>query len=380
MKEQEDLSALIGSVYDAAMRPSAWPDVLREMAEFVGGQAAGLLLGDAESRSAQCLHTFGVAPHYVRLYYEEYARLDPTVPALFSFDIGQVVSVAEILPYDEFLRSRFYKEWARPQGWVDSAQIILEKSPTGFALVSFLRHEAMGPVDAPMRLRAELIVPHLRRAVQIGKAVDFGNAEAAMLSDTIDRLRAAMFLVDARGRVVRANVSGQALLKEGSPLRVAGGRLVACDAAADEALRDVFLAAGSGDVTGGKCVGVPLASADGESFVAHVMPLISGQRRRAGEHYSAVAALIVQPAEPPLPAAPETLGKCYNLTPSEVRVLLAIVQLGGTPETARALGINETTVRTHLQRVFAKTGTSRQAGLVKLVAGFSDPFIGRAED
>jgi DNA-binding CsgD family transcriptional regulator len=44
-------------------------------------------------------------------------------------------------------------------------------------------------------------------------------------------------------------------------------------------------------------------------------------------------------------------------------------------ETAAALGISEATVRTHLLRLYAKTGTGRQAELVKLVAGFSNPLV-----
>jgi DNA-binding CsgD family transcriptional regulator len=50
--------------------------------------------------------------------------------------------------------------------------------------------------------------------------------------------------------------------------------------------------------------------------------------------------------------------------------------VGGVPETAEALGIAETTVKTHLSRLFAKTGASRQADLVKIVAGFSNPLLG----
>jgi DNA-binding CsgD family transcriptional regulator len=44
------------------------------------------------------------------------------------------------------------------------------------------------------------------------------------------------------------------------------------------------------------------------------------------------------------------------------------------PEVAEALGIAETTMKTHLGRLYEKTGTHRQADLVKLVAGFSSPF------
>ena len=57
-----------------------------------------------------------------------------------------------------------------------------------------------------------------------------------------------------------------------------------------------------------------------------------------------------------------------------MRVVMAIVEIGGVPEVAAVLGISETTVKTHLQRIFAKTGTKRQADLVKLVAGHIGPL------
>jgi DNA-binding CsgD family transcriptional regulator len=66
----------------------------------------------------------------------------------------------------------------------------------------------------------------------------------------------------------------------------------------------------------------------------------------------------------------------YKLTPAELRVLLAIVDVGGVPEVAAALGVAVTTVKTHLNRLFEKTGVGRQADLVKLVAGFSTPLAG----
>jgi acyl-CoA synthetase (AMP-forming)/AMP-acid ligase II len=42
------------------------------------------------------------------------------------------------------------------------------------------------------------------------------------------------------------------------------------------------------------------------------------------------------------------------------------------PEVAAALGVADTTVRTHVGRLFEKTGVRRQADLVKLVTGICD--------
>jgi DNA-binding CsgD family transcriptional regulator len=104
-----------------------------------------------------------------------------------------------------------------------------------------------------------------------------------------------------------------------------------------------------------------------------VLPLTSGARRGASLAYNAVAALFVRKAA--LESSPaEVIGEMYRLTPTELRVLIAIVDIGGVPEVAASFGVAATTVKTHLSRLFEKTGVGRQADLVKLVAGFSTPL------
>jgi DNA-binding CsgD family transcriptional regulator len=70
----------------------------------------------------------------------------------------------------------------------------------------------------------------------------------------------------------------------------------------------------------------------------------------------------------------EAIAKQYKLTPGELRVLRAVIEIGGVPTIADALGIKPATVRSHLHHVFEKTGAKRQIDLVKLVVGAaSDP-------
>jgi DNA-binding CsgD family transcriptional regulator len=73
------------------------------------------------------------------------------------------------------------------------------------------------------------------------------------------------------------------------------------------------------------------------------------------------------------------IGKAFKLTPTELRVMLAIVELGGVPEVAAALGVANTTIKTHVRRLFEKTGAARQADFVKLVAGYATPLRKPAE-
>jgi DNA-binding CsgD family transcriptional regulator len=377
MDETERVSRLIGDVYDAALNHALWPGVLRDLARFVGGPAASLFSKDANSKTGGVAFEFGIDPHYKQSYFQTYIKLDPATTGHYFAELENPVSTADLVPYDEFLETRFYREWARPQGLVDFVSAVLDKSTTGAAMFGVFRHERDGVVDDETRRRMRLVIPHIRRAILIGRTIDIKTAEAASLADTLDGVSAGMFLVDGSGRIVHANASGHAMLSEGAILRAPVGRLTANEAAAEKALNDVIAAAGGGDAAVGvKGIALPLAAANGDRYVAHVLPLTSGSRRRAGASYAAVAALFVHKAALDLPSPPQVIAQTYKLTPSELRILLAIVEVGGVPETAQALGIAETTVKTHLHRVFAKTGSNRQADLVKLVASYATPLVG----
>jgi DNA-binding CsgD family transcriptional regulator len=254
---------------------------------------------------------------------------------------------------------------------------ILDKSATSSAHVSILRNESNGVADHATRARMQLIVPHLRRAILIGKVIDLKTAASDSLADTVDGISAAMFLVAESARIVHANASGHAMLAQGSILRAVGGKLLPRDASAEQALNEVCAMAGRGDpAEGAKGIAIPLMASEGTRYVAHVLPLTSGARRQAGATYAAAAAVFVHKAALDAPSPPEVIRKLYKLTPTEMRVLLAMMQVGGAAAVAETLGIAESTVRTHLLRLFAKTGAKRQSDLIKLVASYTNPLIG----
>ena len=377
MAQQEQLSEFIGEIYDAALDSSLWSDVVGKAARFVGGSAAAIYSKSPTALTGHVYYQSGTDPYYRELYFTKYIKFDPTTTSHYFADVEQTIAVEDIMPYQEFLETRFYKEWVHPQGMVDSASAVLDKSVTSAALFSVFRYQREGIVDDEARRRMRLIVPHIRRSVLIGRLFDLKAAEAASLAETLNGLSAGMCLVDAAGRIVHANTACHVMLDAGDFLSTIGGRIVASDAKLDQTLRRLFAAAGGGDAAvGTQGIALPLKAQDGSHYVAHVLPLTSGARRLAGIAYSATVALFIRKVTTEAPSAPEIIARAYNLTPTELRVLLAIIEVGGVPEVAVALGIAESTVRTHLGNLFVKTGTGRQADLVKIAAGFVTPLIG----
>jgi DNA-binding CsgD family transcriptional regulator/PAS domain-containing protein len=342
--------------------------------EFVGAQAGGILSKDSVSKVSIPHYHFGVDPIFVQIYADTHSKFDP-VSTLPFFDVGQIVSIPELVPYEEFLEGRFFREWMQPQGFVDAANSVLEKSVLSCSFLTILSDEARGVVDGELRRRMALVVPHVRRAVLIGQVIDLKRAEAATFSDALDGLSAGIFFIAADGRIVYANAAGHAMLSVGTFFRSVSGRLVSSDHQAHKTLHETFIAANDGDAgIGVKAIALPLIAHDGERYVAHVLPLTSGGRRSAGKTYTATVAVFVRKMALEGLSAPEVIARTYKLTPTESRVLLAIVEVGGIPEVAAALGIADSTVKTHVGRLFEKTGASRQADLVKLFAGFSTPL------
>jgi len=374
MPDAELISALIGQIYDAALEPSLWPAVLGQLASYVGGSAASLYAKDMTAKSVDIYYDDGgLDPAWIERYRNEYIRYDPSTVRQFFAEAGQCVATADIMPYPEFLGTKFSAEWAQPQYLVDGLTAVLEKSAPRLTMFTVFRERGDGVTDSIARGRMNSLIPHVRRAALVTETLANSAHQAASLAETLDALGTSVFLLDAEGRIVHANTAGRAVLETGVVFHRSVSRLSAIDPEAERALTSLLSSLNDG--VPAASVTIPIAASDGKVHVACAMPL--GSRAvDTGLPRSAVLAIFLRPAALGAIAAPEALARAYKLTPSELRVLLAIVEIGGAPEVADALGVAESTVKFHLRRLFAKTDARRQADLVKLVAGFSSPTTG----
>jgi PAS domain-containing protein len=209
-----ELTEVVEDIYDTALDSARWKDTIGKIAAFVGGQAGGLALKDCQSKNLNVFYDVGFDPECIEVYLETYSRFDPLATAPL-FDMRHVANVPDLMPYDEYLKGRFYREWAQPHGWLDSANAIIERSGTSSTLLRIVTRKNTGLVDDNMRGRMAQVVPHVRRATLVGKSMDLKHAEAAMLAETLDGLSAGLFLVDAKARVVHANEAARDILESG---------------------------------------------------------------------------------------------------------------------------------------------------------------------
>jgi DNA-binding CsgD family transcriptional regulator len=374
MNTDARLLSLIEDIYDTTFDVTLSNEIntLERIADYTGARSCSRVTKTATGE-IRVTHRIGITPHFGQTYLDHYRQLDPA-HAIGLYDVGRIYSTEDWLPIDEFRKGQFYQEWARPQRLQDTASVLLSSSADCFSYLCVMTSEL---VDDKFRQTLAPVVPHLLRAMVIGRVLQQQAKVAAPIENTLDELKAATFLLDGTGNITHTNESGRDILHRNDFLRAEQGRLVATNPQLNRILRDAVAASILGDgATKSESIALPFVAHDGERFVGHLLPLTSGRRREAGIAYEATAVLFVSKASLDSTAASDIIRKVFKLTPAEARVLLTVVELGGVSETARNLDVAESTVKTHLGRIFTKTDTRRQADLVKLIAAFSPPVGG----
>jgi DNA-binding CsgD family transcriptional regulator/PAS domain-containing protein len=362
------LSGLIGSIYDCALDPARWEETLVDLRQAFDTQVGMLALADRRRNRLLIHRTVGIEPRWL----EELER--------HVSEINQCMEVfgAQLSPDEPFVMSRqiplaysstspYIQNCLRPQGIVDIMQHYLLDTSTRYSVFAVSKNEKQGRITQREIELGGLLLPHLRRAVTISNALDVRTIERARLAQTLDALRCAVLLTREDSAIVHANAAAENLLRDGELVQGTGGILRASSASATAELRAAIAHAAQDETRIGKAgLAILLTQADQEPVFAHVLPLTGGDLRTRLNPEAVAAVFIGATGEQ---EGASTIAAVFGLTPAETRVLASLLAGRTLGDTAGALGIASSTAKSHLDAIFAKTGVTRQADLVRLGTG-----------
>lgn len=370
----DEFSALVGHIYDAAVAPAEWPRALERICKSLNAQTAALWSYDIFDRTPPWQLEIGYDPYWMKLYTEKYLAMNPYMDQVPRLSPGDAVATSALPDYGELFKTEFYQGWLKPQRFLDSTLLVVEKSMSTITTLANVRNEDQGTYNEATVDVLRLLYPHLRRAVLIGRVIRSHEDRVAEYSELLDSLAAGMFLVSDKAEVIHANAAGEAMLAARAPLKKVNGRLVLVEDQANRSLREAFAAAQQGDVVlGDKGISIPIRAQD-EDFILHMLPLNAARRSSVGLGEGAAHVLFVKRTDPRDAMAIAAFSARFGLTAQEERVLHAILEVGGVPMAADILGISPNTARTHVTSIFNKTGVRRQADLIRLLIETKSPF------
>ena len=210
-------------------------------------------------------------------------------------------------------------------------------------------------------------MPHLRRAC----AIHFELFEAQLFKnaclENLHALPIGVILLDREKRAIFLNRMADAIVKDGRGLRLnAQGRCVAVQPSENAVLQrliDNALPQGrEGHASGG---GMPLARPQSDKPLAITLCPISANALPFFQDPRAM--LLVSDPDLAVNPAANMLASLYKLSPAEAQLAAALASGANVTDYAEVRELSLNTVRTQLNQILAKTGTHRQAELVKLI-------------
>jgi DNA-binding CsgD family transcriptional regulator len=287
--------------------------------------------------------------------------------------LGSVVHVHSLWPMEQMLKTSFYNDVLRRQDVMYGAACLFHRTARIHGLVTLNRSERAGPFDESNFRVVQVLAPHVRRAMQVATELGAAAQERDHFVTALDQLAVGVVLTSDTGKALHLNSAAERIVASGDGLVMRQGHLVAGSHREQVRLQQLIgmtsakTAAASFQRSGRCAVRRPSGK---PPWLVLVAPC--GEIGSADFLSSRPACLILirHPEKQEGNAALE-LQQLFGLTMQESRVAVAIAEGHGIAHVAEEMGLSAITVRNHLQRVFAKTNSSRQAELVRVIAALS---------
>jgi DNA-binding CsgD family transcriptional regulator/PAS domain-containing protein len=372
MDRADAILEAVQRIYDAASSPEAWPGVVEAIAVAANGQRGSLLVENRPRRQADLMIGWRWDPdHLARMSAPGAPR---TAPWASRLPFGRAVRSLELKPERDFIRSDFYNDVVRPNGDFHGVVALVQQSPTHSSYVAVRR--VLGEPNFTDRDVAALqaILPHLTRTLELRGRLGDADLRVASTMAALDRIDLGIILCDGESRPIHLNRRAEAIVARPDGLSIGPNGIAAALPDETRRLRQaVALAAAAGTAAGIDAAARAAAAGTrmrlsrptgARPLLLTVIPLRgAGIGRRT---QSQVAIFITDPDRTAIPA-PTVLQEMFGLTAAEAVFAVEIGQGDGVQAAAERLSIAGSTARTHLARIFEKTGTSRQAELVRLL-------------
>jgi DNA-binding CsgD family transcriptional regulator len=379
LRIDSDLSQLIELIYKGTLETQPWQSALPALREALDAQVVSLVLRPPTADD-QGVILNSVRPDTARkgpnatladpndwevsAYREQFFSLDPFI----NLPLDKVIALEDILPDKELVTSDYYLHYLQP---IDLFRILgVDTAEPGgmLARLRFSRRASEARFKAKDRNLLALLTPHLRVAIEIYAKLNRMTSERDVYAGAVNQLSVATIILDEQGRLLTTNAVGRALLDQGEGLSMREGRLHIegrnIDKELQQALATIIRAQLHGETSVVRALRVPRSA--GRSDLGLVIRPVPASQWSEGQSSPSAAVFISDP-DLQESTSRQILGELFKLTPAEANLATLLARGLSLAQVSSAQNISQHTARAQLKSIFAKTGVSRQAELVRLV-------------
>jgi len=358
---------IVAEIYGAALGRQPWTVSIARLRQPLWLKCGLVWIFEDNARTRADVESFGIAPEFRELLKELYDENDP----FFAKQAAQETMTkiqASGARTGSISESAFVKRWVRPQGLEHGiCASARARAPGGemMQLVIMIWREAH--IRAFSRAQVELVwslLPHFRAGVRLQEARHRDPGDWRTTSRVLDRLPIGVIVLRRDGRPLKVNRWAADLIAACDGLFVSKDGLEATLRSESQILRAAIERAffSNGSIMS-PVETLTIRRTNGEPLRIFAYVLSGRVPGEIGDQSLA----FVFVAENEMPTQEHGLLDDYGLTMAEARIALLIAAGHRLDRVAQQLGVSVSTARTHLQRIFNKTGTQRQVELVRLI-------------
>ena len=359
------IEELVRLNYEAAADPSRRNDFLRLFSDVIHAPSAVFLIHDKTHQKANASEVIGIERACIKSYQEYFVTINPLLAA-DPFRRGVVAVSEQILNDQELVRTEFYNDFLQPQDWFYCCGVLTGQDQSTTSEITAIRSRRAGSFTSNEVALFEYLAPHLQCAVRIHNRIAGLESGLNAATGVLDRFPTGIVVVNSDAKVILTNRAADAILKRGDGLMSRDG-LRAASRQETAKLRNAIAAAcmqrDSGIPKPESVLKVHRPSGS-RPFEVLVSPLPSHSSLRKG---GAAAAVLITDPEEGVALDSRALRELFGLTPAEIRLCIALVKGKSVEEYAHEAAISSNTARTHVKRIYSKTGVRRQSELVRLL-------------
>ena len=361
---------VVQGLYQAAAGMVPWNVALGALDDSVGAVVSQLVVVDKTNghlvASEQPDHTPIVA---VLDYIREYHRIDPHTAYMATRPIGETLHTIDVFPAATMADHPFYRDFWLPYNVRSLVGTKIAENERLIAMVGLMRY-----LDSPALLPTEVELvgkyfSHLVTAFRIANHLQKLQMTAVVGHALMAGSDRPMILIDKRREILAGNPAGRAFLDDGNTL-FAENEIMRCRVPASErALAQAIAKLGMVETTSGssaKRTAIRLTGRKGTNALCSLWDIRPEATMGAFGPQPSVLLTVALPRTGN-EIDPTLLGSLFELTPAEVRLAAELMKGADLGRIAAAQRLSITTIRSHLNAIFTKTDTHRQAELVELL-------------
>ena len=360
------LSPIVDLAYEAAVDADRWPALLAKLGGLFHSHFADVFARTDDNRRWHGLAHGLSHDDYQDGFLDTWVKRNVWAERRPVRHAGEVVSTRSIIEPEEFKRTEMYNDYLAPRELQEGLRLSLWTGEGWVQDISLLRPWKAGPFSGAEMHVAGALLPHLQRSTAVSRRLREAGSLAKAGLAALDAISHAAMVLDTAGRPLQINRQAETLLAEADALWLCNGGLRAANHAVSEQLQ-ALLAAASGLGGAGRSGGrVHLPCLSGHPPYALIASPLDTENNWAALRAPAILILITASRHAGREGATALVDR-FGLTASEVALAVELMAGNSLADIAIKQGRSVHTLRTHCANLMNKTGTHRQAALIRVL-------------